>query len=185
MLPDGVSGVIRELHAETRVNLYLVIGGAGTRLVSWLFQAPGASKTVLGIEVPYSRQAMDAFLDADVSEYVSLSTAELLSKAAYKKARGLLGSEHQRQIVGISCTGNIKSDGSRSQNKVFTACFDGERGVSYALPLHRTEASRDMQELASSALLLNTTLEAAGVPSRIQLPLEYGAYVSQTHFGAP
>lgn len=209
-----MSDVIGSLHRSVQAAYYLLVSGAGTRLVSALFAKPGASETIIGAEIPYSRAAMDALLGGEADQqYVSLETAQLLAKKAHAKAAGLVGAGaagansdavgtnagdagdataspdavggNQRRTIGVGCTGKIESPARRSADRVFTAFYDGERGICFALPLSEIATDRDTHEQAASALLLNTMTRAAGLADAVKLPLEYDRLVSETTFGAP
>ncbi len=76
---------IGQLHATPQMAVLATTGG-GSRAISDLLAAPGASRTVLAAFVPYAASALAEFLDGEPERYCSEHTARMLAAAAREGA---------------------------------------------------------------------------------------------------
>ncbi len=97
---DCVRALVERIHAAP-VRACLVVAGAGARALAWLLGVPGASRTVLDAQVPYSMGALDEYAGFRAGQHVSMEEAFGLADSAYGRARRLAGE------------GGARVDGSR------------------------------------------------------------------------
>lgn len=163
-LDDSVRSILDEVRSSS-FSLYLVISGAGTRAVGWLFAEPGASKTISEILIPYSRNAIRNFLSAECEDYVSANTAKSLAKVAHERAKKFADAD--TRPIGIACTGAIKTSPPRSgADRAFTAYWDGTEGDTATLELSATQ-SRTEQEEQTALALVNAIANALKIPNNL------------------
>ena len=67
----------------------IVVTGSGIQAISDLFSEPGASRTILEAQVPYSRKALHEFVGEPTEQHVSALEAQLMARAALKRAEHL------------------------------------------------------------------------------------------------
>ncbi len=63
-------------------RLALCVTGGGARAVSWLMGVPGASRSVLEAQIPYSESALEGYLGRKVDGAVSPEVAAEMARAA-------------------------------------------------------------------------------------------------------
>ncbi|MCY4584107.1 MAG: hypothetical protein OXE50_15120 [Chloroflexi bacterium] len=92
----------------------IVITGGGSRFLSEILSTPGASRTVLQAEIPYSKESMEDMLGYQPEKACSVETAKILSDHAFWHAIELQGDASDRNIIfGLSCTAALATDRRR------------------------------------------------------------------------
>ena len=164
--------LVRLVHAApTRVCA--VVTGGGVLSLAWLFGEPGASRTFLDAQIPYSMRALDEYVDVDAEQHVSPLEASRMATAALARGRHL--AESIECLAGVSCTATIATDRpKKGEHRCATAwARDGDSAV-YSLTLEKGARDRAAEEEVVSRLFLNTLAEACGVDERVDLPLLKG-----------
>ncbi len=164
--------LVRLVHASpTRVCA--VVTGAGVLSLAWLFGEPGASRTFLDAQVPYSMRALDEYVGVDAEQHVSALEADRMAAAALKRGRRLGGSPGV--LAGVSCTATIATDrAKKGEHRCATAWRREDGGAVYSLTLVKGARDRAGEELVVSRLFLNTLAEACGLDERVDLLLLKG-----------
>jgi hypothetical protein len=175
--------LVQQIH-DTATRIVLAITGGGSRAVSDLLEVPGASRTLLEAQIPYSAQSIIAFLGARPDEYCSQRTARALAMAAFLRAREF----HQPddQLAGLSCTAGLATDRPRrGPHRAHLALQTASLTATWSLELLKDRRSRSEEERLVGRLLLNAIAEACGLTSRLNLDLLEGEHVDQTSATAP
>ncbi len=161
--------LVRLIHAApTRVCA--VVTGAGVLSLAWLFGEPGASRTFLDAQVPYSMRALDEYVGVDAEQHVSALEADRMAAAALKRGRNLCGSPGL--LAGVACTATIATDRiKKGEHRCAVAWRRDDGGKVYSLTLVKGARDRAGEEEVVSRLFLNTLAEACGVRERVALPL--------------
>ena len=94
-------------HANDWLGVFYVTGG-GSPFVSELLSTPGASKTVLEVNVPYANLALTELLKGTPEQSASDTTARQLAMAAYQRAKHL--SPDSDSLFGLGCTASLATD---------------------------------------------------------------------------
>src|SRR5436305_8179774 len=94
------------IHASGRPFALASTGGAATA-AAWLLAVPGASRTVLEVQVPYACEALDDWLGGTPASYCSSLTAQQMARRARERAAWLAPGE---PVVGIGGTASLRSD---------------------------------------------------------------------------
>ena len=84
----------------------LYLTGGGSELISELLTTPGASKTLLQVNVPYAAQALYELLGGKPEQACSTATARALAMSAFQRAQRLGGT----QPFGLGCTAALATD---------------------------------------------------------------------------
>ena len=73
--------LVRLVHAAP-IRVCAVVTGGGVLSLSWLFGEPGASRTFLDAQIPYSMRALDEYVGVDVEQHVSSLEASRMATTA-------------------------------------------------------------------------------------------------------
>jgi hypothetical protein len=175
---SAITDLVRQVHAADG-KLCIVVTGAGTQALAWLFSEPGASRTVLDAQVPYAAAAVEAYKGRKTEQHVSASEAMALAEDALRRAAGLAKAEGMpaaAPLAGVSCTAAITTDRvRRGENRchVGLATSAGLRRVT-SLVMVKGARDRAGEEALCSLMVLNAVAEAKGVSARLPLPLVDG-----------
>ena len=167
--------LVRLVHGSpTRVCA--VVTGGGVLSLAWLFGEPGASRTFLDAQIPYSMRALDGYVGVDAEQHVSPVEADRMAQAAL--ARGQRLAESVEGIAGVSCTATIATDRpKRGEHRCAIAWASVGGSAVYSLTLVKGARGRAGEEEVVSRLFLNTLAEACGVAERVDLLLVEGESV--------
>jgi hypothetical protein len=182
--PDtAVRELVRRIHA-TPHRACIVVTGAGTQAVAWLFAEPGTSRTVLDAQVPYSRAALDEYVGGQADQHVSAGEALKMAHAALKRAQKLAaatGLDPGVPLAGIGCTAAIATDRvRRGDNRVHVGWAGGGRQKAYSLVFIKGARERKGEEAVGSMLVLNALAEACGISDRLRVDLRPGEAVVES-----
>lgn len=170
-MDPGLEQLIRAIHASPYQAVVYVTGGCAQG-ASWLLAVPGASSTVLEVNVPYSRNSLVELLGQEPSQYCSPETALDLAKAAFQRAAAL--SSFGAPIMGLGATAALASEPpKRGDHRVYIAAHTCNGTHCQGLKLAKGARSRQEEEELVSRLLLQVLARACQVPSAdsFSLPL--------------
>ena len=144
--------------------------------LAWLFGEPGASRTFLDAQIPYSMRALDGYVGVDAEQHVSPVEADRMAQAAL--ARGQRLAESVEGVAGVSCTATIATDRpKRGEHRCAIAWARAGGSAVYSLTLVKGARDRAGEEEVVSRLFLNALAEASGVDERVDLLLIEGESV--------
>jgi len=170
--PSRFARIIEELIGEVYSRsfpIYLIVSGAGTRAVGWLFARPGASKAIIAVAVPYSKRAVDEFLSKPAASYASMETASDLARSAYRRGVQLADSGAGNPL-GVACVGALKTEPARRGSDRVAIAYCGGESDSHAVEFELDSSwTRARQEERASLHLINALARACGVATRINL----------------
>lgn len=155
----------------------IVATGAGSQAISWLFSIAGASKTLLDVQIPYSRQALTHYLGKYSSDrHVSDTEALLMADAALDRAVNLSNGSSVNQkghLSGVSCTAAIATNRTRRGDNRIHIGIATSYGLrkTYSLIFEKNTRDRADEESICSKLLINAVSEAQGLTDRIDLSI--------------
>jgi nicotinamide mononucleotide (NMN) deamidase PncC len=170
----AVRDLIARLHAgPCRYVLSVTGGGAGA--AGWLLAVPGGSRTVLEVAVPYSEEALAAFLGRRPESFCSAETARDMARRARERGRWLAPGA---AVAGVGCTASLRSDRpKRGEHRVHLAVDAGRHCVTHSLTLAKEARDREGEEEVVDRVLLNALAEAFGLSERVPVPLLPGEQV--------
>ena len=100
---------IEKLHAA-KEQFGLAITGGGTSVIADLFSVPGASNTLIEVNIPYHRGALALFLGAPFPSGCDTHTARALAMTAFQRALAIAPDE---PVTGIGCTAALATNRAR------------------------------------------------------------------------
>ena len=136
------------------------------QIITWLLCVPGASRTVLDAQIPYSHESLNELVsdEIDSSQPVPSATADMamaMAKAAYRKAVNVTSFGTPVMGVGVSCA--LATDRSRrGEDKVFVCAYGSEKVRQYHLVLEKGKRSRLQEDIVASELVLGAIATAMG-----------------------
>lgn len=176
---DCARALVERIHAAP-VRVCLVAAGAGARGAAWLLGVPGASRTVLDAQVPYSMAALDEYAGFRAEQHVSVEEAFALADSAHGRACRLAG-EDGGPVAGVACTAAIATDRpKRGTHRAHVAWRRGDSARCLSLTLTKGARDRDGEEEVVSKLVLRAVAEACGLDAEVDLGLLEGERVGVT-----
>ena len=149
----NVKETILEINSSDQ-RLVLIISGAGIQAAKWLLDVPGASKTILEIQIPYSDKAMHELLEYTPTNFVSESTVLDMAKKAYEKAIALRS--NNEPLLGIACTAAISTDRDRrGKNHAYICSWSAHSRTIEHLTLQKGKRDRVSEDLIISQAIIN------------------------------
>jgi len=167
---DPVGALVERIHA-TPVRACLVVAGAGAGALARLLGVPGASRTVLDAQIPYSTPALDGYVGFRSRRHVSVEEAVAMARAAWSRALELAG-QGGAPVAGVACTAAVATDRARrGAHRAHAAWHRGDRARCLSLVLTKGARDRDGEEEVVSRLILNALAEACGLEPNLDLRL--------------
>ncbi|MBN1910591.1 MAG: CinA family protein [Pirellulales bacterium] len=176
----SIEQLTQQIHASP-THLVLATSGGGAGAVAALAQSPGASRTLLEAIVPYSAEAMVAWLGGRPDQFCAAETARRMAMVALLRATALDNS--CVPLAGVACTASLATDRPkrgphRAHVAIQTSSFTATRSVQFG----KDERTRMEEEELVTRLLLNAVAEACGNEPALKLDLldEEEVYRTQT-----
>src|ERR1700722_7629508 len=113
-----VKRLVAAIH-QTSCSCVLAITGGGAPVAGWLLAEPGASRTILDIQIPYSEDSLSQFLGKRPASFCDATTSVDMCEAAWSRA--MMGRAGGR-CIGIGCTASLAtSKPKRGDHRFFAA----------------------------------------------------------------
>ena len=155
--------IISAIHRSPHRGVFACTGG-GSRLISDLLCVPGASRTVLEAAIPYSAEAMKAFLHTAEPAKCAEITARQMAVAAWQRATNYADKEGWEDLFGFSCTATLATDRPhRGEHRVFFAFHSSAKTASLSVFLKKGTRSRDAEETLTAAIGLRFLAHVLGI----------------------
>jgi len=182
-MSSSAEQLVDQIHASPG-RFVLALAGGGSRALAALLEIPGSSRSVLEAVIPYSEEAMVAFLGGRVEGLCSSQTARHMAMAAMLRARQYDPSDAPR--AGVACTASLATDRpKRGPHRVHLALQTASLTVTRSLQLGKGRRSRAEEEHLATLMVLNTVAEACGLDGRLDLGLLEGERIELTETTAP
>ena len=150
-----------EALLHSGVQLALATTGGGSELASWLLNHPGASGTVVEVQVPYREEALAAYLGSAGPHRVTAQTARDMSGRAFTRARRFTGASEG--IIGVGITAALTTSRQRrGEDRVCLALRLPSEYLLCDISFKKGAADRLAQEEALSRCALAILVEACG-----------------------
>lgn len=130
-------------HSNSWQGVFYVTGG-GSPFIAEMLSTPGASSSVLEVNVPYAADALNELLGGEPDQAASDATARQLAMAAFQRARNL-ATEHT-DLFGLGCTASLATNREKKgihrahwaiqtadESHGFSTTYSGERAAEEAL----------------------------------------------------
>lgn len=169
MMDTEIRALVQQLH-DTPGQLVLATAGAGTTALSWLFGVAGASRTVLEVQIPYSKKAFNQFTGREPEKYVSAVAGRWLAGNALRRAYQLR--EEVVPVIGVGCTAAIITDRpKKGVHHAVWATWTPQKVTTHYLQLQKEARDRPGEDELISRLLLQAIAAAYELPLTIPIPL--------------
>ena len=150
----------------------VVITGAGISAISALFAAPGASRTILEVQVPYTQKALDEFVGTQADQHVSESEAILIAESAQKRARYLAPDNLIQSLFGVGCTAAIATDRIRKgEDRAHIAWSDGRQTGGISVWFDKEARTRADEEKIVAAIVMNSIAAVLKIDDRLEISI--------------
>lgn len=127
----------------------MVLAGGGSGAAHALLAQPGASRFILEVQIPYSREAMDEYLGKNPAAYCREQTVRQLCEVAFQRAQRLSGGN----AMGIACTAALKTVEERDEvDRAFFGFQTFERQEFHTLGFKDGTRRQQEEELSRSLL---------------------------------
>ena len=164
-----IEELARKIHSVPGVGC-VVITGAGIQAISGLFTQPGASRTILEVQVPYTQKALDEFVGTQADRHVSQEEATLMAESALTRARHLAPRNLEQPLFGVGCTAAIATDRIRKgQDRAYGAWTDGTQTGGTSVCFDKDVRTRADEEGIVSAILMNAIAEVLKIDDRLEI----------------
>jgi len=160
----------KKLHSVAGRGCF-AITGSGIQAISDLFSEPGASRTILDAQVPYSRLALEEFVGEPTDQHVSADEAKLMANAALKRAQHLTQSdEGDEPLFGVGCTAAVATDRvRRGEDRAHIAWTNGTHSGGMSIRFDKQVRTRADEDAVVSAIVLNSIAMALEIDERLDL----------------
>lgn len=163
---DALAFVRTLYEAPQAPQLVAFVTGGGTQLVPWLLATAGASRSVLDVQVPYSRHSLTELLGHEPAKFCSPQVASDLAAAAFERALKLSeGGAKGLPIVGMGCTAALRSEPmKRGRHRAFIAVRTAMGTHELALTFAKGARSRILEDAVVSRVALLAIAHACKLP---------------------
>jgi hypothetical protein len=174
----AIRRLIEAIHAAPG-RCVLAVTGGGTQAGAMLLNAPGGSRTVLEIIVPYHEQALVDFLGHSPASFCSPETSLEMASRALDRARWL---GPGKRVVGLGCTAALATNHpKRGAHRFHIATNDGVLQTISSLVLTKDAREREAEEAVLDLVLLNAVAEAFNIKERLAVSLLPGEKEETDH----
>ena len=158
---------IKAIHSS-HIQAAIAVTGGGAQALSWLMEVPGASRTILNIDVPYSSKALENYLGWSPNTAVSGKVAKYLAHRAFQNAVNL---NSAASVVGIGATATIRTDRQkRGEHKFFIAACTREEIMVLSAKLIKGLRDRQGEDEIISKLIVKLLADKGEV--EMDIPIE-------------
>mgnify|MGYP001165075962 FL=1 len=148
----------------------VVVTGAGISAISALFAQPGASRTLLEVQVPYTQKALDEFVGTRAEQHVSKSEAILIAESALSRAHYLAADNLKQSLFGVGCTAAIATDRiRRGEDRAHIAWSDGKQTGGMSVWFDKETRTRIDEEQVVAAMVMNSIAAVLKIEDRMEI----------------
>lgn len=159
-----------EVIHESCPGVVIFSTGGGSKALSWLLSVPGASQSILDIQVPYSEKSVVELLGNVPASFVSGDTSIQLAEAAYSKASRL---NEEIPVVGIGSTSSISTNRvKKGTHSCFISVRSDKEIVTYSIQFIKGVRDRDSEDEICSKLLIRALSEYCNVNFDIKIDID-------------
>ena len=163
------SEIIQRIHGNSS-KVSLLLAGGGTNFVNDLLTEPGASRTILDLQIPYSESSMIKILGDSPDKFVSLSVAKKMAKIAY--SRSLFLRMNKDPVLGLACTASIATDRSKKgSHEVHVVGHSSDTLISRSLIFKKGHRSRTKEDEVVSTIALQTLCDLVNEKANLEIDL--------------
>ncbi len=156
---------------DSGIKAAFAVAGAGSLAARWFLAVPGASETVLEVEIPYSARAMQEYVGWLPQKFVSATTAAAMAAAAYIRAR--VFREGDAPVLGVGCSATIATKRVKRGLHSAAVCVRSRAtATTYSLQIKKGLRDRLGEEELVSDLILQAILKELDLSKKVTLQLD-------------
>jgi nicotinic acid mononucleotide adenylyltransferase/nicotinamide mononucleotide (NMN) deamidase PncC len=130
---------------DSSIKLYYAATGGGYTFISDFMSQSGASKTIIGTEIPYSTEALEYFCGVSIQKYCSAKTATLMAEAAFTKGIKF-GGDINTVGIGVTCALTTQNERENREHKVYISIHTIDFTCDASWVFTEDAAHRDVQD---------------------------------------
>lgn len=153
--------IINELIKSNYKAVFVITGG-GVSALSSILKTPGASAFVLECQIPYSKDALNSFLEESLDKTCTPQVSNQLALKAYHRAQNY--SHESDLVMGIACTAALQTNRIR-KGKDCAHLSLYFKNHSFSRCINLSHDSRENQEDILCYTLLNYIKECINIAS--------------------
>lgn len=142
-------------------KLYIALAGGGQSFVCDYLSVGGASATIAGVNIPYSKEMFEKFLGYPVVKFVSDRTARLLATKSYEYCLDVIEPKYAIGI-GVTCSLATVSEREGRIHKICIALHSYESSTSLEIELDQQFSRAREEEIVGEcimSMLHNTVIQ--------------------------
>lgn len=148
---------------------YFAITGGGTGFIGNYIKMGGASKSLIGVDVPYSQKAFDRFIKGQkVESYASSDAARKLAVASYNIVLETGVPREKAFGVGVTCSlASTSPSGEREgrKHKIYVATHKMDQASCIEIILNQGRTRQEEEEMTEQAILNEVALYSTNLSS--------------------
>lgn len=154
---EGIEGVIARVN-KTHTKFVLSLAGGGSLAVSTWMTQPGASKSVLSINMPYADMAITDYLGTRPERFCSHEAARLFAMKAFEEARALGGN------MGVGAVCALATDREKKgSHRFYIAIQQADYSICREVILTKGDRSRAVEETVVARDIIGMIACATGI----------------------
>tara|TARA_Y100001936_G_scaffold229029_1_gene250763 strand:+ start:14733 stop:15263 length:531 start_codon:yes stop_codon:yes gene_type:complete len=164
----NIKNLVNKIHSSSFQGCFSITGG-GMKIIDYLFQTPGSSKTILEILIPYSKNSLSDFLSNNLDSHVSHIEAIDMAEKSYLRSRAL---SNNSDIFGLSCTAAISTNRLRKGDDRAFIAWNSKLSNGYkSVLLEKSRRKRVEEDIIISKIILNTISKIIGINEYLNIDL--------------
>ena len=164
----SIKNLVNKIHSSSFQGCFSITGG-GMKIIDYLFQTPGSSKTILEILIPYSKNSLSGFLTNNLDSHVSNIEALDMAEKSYLRSKAL---SNNPDIFGLSCTAAISTNRLRKGDDRAFIAWNSEFSKGYtSIFFKKNIRKRQEEDIIISKIILNTISKIIGINEYLKINL--------------
>jgi len=143
--------IIEEINLSETKFIFNLLGSC-QRLSKWIMDKEGISKNLIGIYMPYSKDAINEFMQIDTKNYVSEQVATNLAKTNYFKFNY---DKTSKNFISTAVSSSLRTNRlKRSKDRSYITIFSRNNIYKYKIDFISKDYTRSIQDFIISYFVL-------------------------------
>lgn len=143
--------IIQEINLSETKFIFTLLGSC-QRLSKWILDKEGISKNLIGIYMPYSKEAINEFMQTDTKNYVSEQVTTNLAKTNYLKFNN---DKTSINFISTAVSSSLKTNRlKRGKDRSYITIFSGNNIYKYKIDFLSKDYTRSIQDFIISYFVL-------------------------------
>ena len=143
--------IIQEINLSETKFIFTLLGSC-QRLSKWIMDKEGISKNLIGIYMPYSKDAINELMQIDTKNYVSEQVATNLAKVNYFKFNY---DKTSKNFISTAVSSSLKTNRlKRGKDRSYITIFSRNNIYKYKIDFISKDYTRSIQDFIISYFVL-------------------------------